>query len=109
MMSTSDIASKLRRGLNSKVLGGLALDDFINEDELKASERSAHTSWAETPRMWVSPDNDKKQTLFVILDEPGSGKIATLLSAFIQVGGILLPVNDSPRALADAGALCGRR
>ena len=89
-MSTSDIASKLRRGLNSKVLGGLALDDFINEDELKASERSAHISWAETPRMWLSPDNDQKQTLFVILDEPGSGKIATLLSAFIQVSGDLL-------------------
>eukprot|EP01043_Picozoa_sp_COSAG02_P053115 COSAG02_NODE_5822_length_4016_cov_7.403321_3_plen_480_part_00 len=85
MMSTSDIAAKLRHGLKSKVLGGLALDDFIDEDELKRAERSAAMTWAELPGIWKSEDGNTAATIFVCLEEPGTSKAATVVSIFMQV------------------------
>ena len=84
MMSTGDIAAKLRHGLHSKVLGGLALDDFIDEDELKRAERSAKT-WSEMPGIWKSEDGNSATTIFVCLEEPGTSKVATVVSIFMQM------------------------
>ena len=85
MMSTSDIAAKLRAGLTSKVLGGLALDDFIDEDELKRAERAAAKSWSEMPGIWKSEDGNSATTIFVCLEEPGTSKAATGISIFMQL------------------------
>lgn len=84
MMSTSDIAAKLRHGLHSKVLGGLALDDFIDQDELKQAERAGADTWAEMPFLWKNED-DGMQTIFICLEEPGTSKAATLVSAGMQL------------------------
>jgi|EP01046_Picozoa_sp_COSAG06_P003606 voltage-gated potassium channel len=85
MMSTSEIAGKLRHGLHSKVLGGLALDDFIDEDELKKAERAAALSWSEMPTLWKNEDGDTMQTIFVCLEEPGTSKTALVVSSLMQL------------------------
>lgn len=84
MMSTSDIAERLRHGLHSKVLDGLALDAFIDIDELKRAERASAQSWADMPTVWKSEDGNTAETIFVMLEEPGTSKMATVVSVFMQ-------------------------
>ena len=67
------------------MLGGLALDDFIDEDELKRAERAAALSWSEMPTLWKNEDGDTMQKIFVCLEEPGTSKMALVISSMMQL------------------------
>lgn len=86
MMSTNKYASRLRHGLHSAVLGGAALDTMIDETELEKLERGSKT-FSEQEWFWNSPEG-MAQSIFVVLDEPGTSKLATIFSLYMQVCGV---------------------
>jgi hypothetical protein len=47
-----------------------------SSDLLKRAERAGADTWAEMPFMWKNED-DGMQTIFVLLEEPGTSKAAT--------------------------------
>lgn len=84
MMSTSTYASRLRHGLKSAVLGGAAFDTLIDDAELERLERASKKPFSEQEWFWKNPD-DMAQSIFVVLDEPGTSKLATIFSLYMQV------------------------
>jgi len=84
MMSTSTYASRLRHGLKSAVLGGAAFDTLIDDAELERLERASKKPFSEQEWFWKNPD-DMAQSIFVVLDEPGTSKLATIFSLYMQL------------------------
>eukprot|EP01052_Picozoa_sp_SAG31_P006757 SAG31_NODE_314_length_17854_cov_3.932075_4_plen_289_part_00 len=71
MQSSSPLADKLRQKL------GGTLDDAFNIDDLGIEEREQYTGW-----VYEFP-GDTACTIFVLLEEPESSKLAKLLSSYV--------------------------
>jgi hypothetical protein len=76
VMSTHPKAAYLRH--NFSVAGGVALDTLVDDDAIALAERKGKD------KLIFIADGDMLQTIFVLLEEPDSGKLAKFLSLWIQ-------------------------
>lgn len=89
MMGMHPKAVALRHNLSSNVLGGLALDEFIDDEELEALEAEKRKDWASPQHraggwLYAAP-GDPGKTVFIFLDEPESSRGAKFMSLFMQL------------------------
>ena len=77
MMSSSKLASELRHKVDTAACG--TLDHLISDNELAANDREAGPK----PFLWKS-ETSTAQTLWVMLEEPGTSHAATWIGIYIQ-------------------------
>jgi hypothetical protein len=77
MMSSSKLASELRHKVDTAACG--TLDHLISDNELAANDREAGPK----PFLWKS-ETSTAQTIWVMLEEPGTSHAATWIGVYIQ-------------------------
>ena len=81
MMGMHPYAVSLRANLTSSAAGGAALDEIVTNDDLadmQRQKRAQSDSW-----IAIEP-GDIGRTVFILLEEPNSSKLAKIISLYIQ-------------------------
>ena len=77
MMSSSQLAGELRHKVDTAACG--TLDHLISDNELAANDRESGPK----PFIWKS-EISTAQTIWVLLEEPGTSHLATWIGIYIQ-------------------------
>ena len=83
MMTSSALATELRHKVSTVAVG--RLDNLVNDAELAFGERQlGHSIY-----VWISPHENElirqMQTLWVLLEEPGTSRLAFWVNSYMQV------------------------
>lgn len=76
MQSSSPLADKMR-----SALGGM-LEEKLDIDSIGIEERE---QWYKDERGWVYPADSARQTVFIMLEEPNSSRMAKLISVVMMM------------------------
>jgi hypothetical protein len=80
MLSSSKLASELRHTVKTASLGGMSLDNMVDDLKVRIAERAASKQF-----IWKSDIGGLPHTIFVALEEPASSTVSLIFGTYMQL------------------------